>query len=100
MTLCGRETPELDAKCFFSDIEIAVLADFAKERRLRGPENLGLAVGLVASMGGHLHRKRDRPPGNEFVWRGYVRLADSSAAGERARRLGADSEMYKLLRSD
>ena len=99
-TLCGRETPELDAKCFFSDIEIAVLADFAKERGIRGPENLGFAVDLVAFMGGHLQRKHDRLPGNEVVWRGYLSLADSSAAGERTRRLGADSEMRKLLRTD
>jgi len=24
-------------------------------------------MGLVAAMGSHLHRKHDRPPGNEFV---------------------------------
>ena len=100
LTLCGRETPELDAKSFFTDIEIAVLADFAKERRFRGPENLGRAMSLVAAMGGHLHRKHDRPPGNEVVWFGYARLADSSAAAERARRLGPESEIYKLLRPD
>ena len=67
----GRETPELDAKCFFTDIEIAILADFATERRFPGPDNLG-----------------------------HARLADSSATPERAVRLGPESEVYKLLRPD
>jgi len=91
----------LDAKCFFTDIEIAILADFATERRFPGPDNLGRAMGLVAAMGGHLHRKHDRPPGNEIIWHGYARLADSSASTERALRLEPEkSEVYKLLRAD
>ncbi len=101
LTMCGRETPELDAKCFFTKIEIAILADFATERRFPRPDNLGRAMGLVAAMGGHLHRKHDRPPGNEIIWYGYARLADSSASTERALRLGPEkSEVYKLLRPD
>ncbi|MDE0305254.1 MAG: hypothetical protein OXI87_10270, partial [Albidovulum sp.] len=80
LTLCGRETPELDAASFFSDAEIAILEDFATERRMSGPDNLGAAMGLVAAMGGHLHRKHDRPPGSEVVWFGYARLADASQA--------------------
>ncbi len=35
--MCGHETPELNAKCFFTDIEIAILADFATARL--GPES-------------------------------------------------------------
>ena len=31
---------------------------------------------------------------------GYARLADSSASAERTVRLGPESEVYKLLRSD
>ena len=100
LTLCGRETPELDASSFFSDVEIAILEDFATERRMSGPENLGAAMGLVAAMGGHLHRKHDRPPGSEVVWLGCARLADASRAAERARRLGPESAMRKLLRPD
>ncbi len=96
----GRETPELDAECFFTDIEIAILADFATERPLPGPDNLGRAMGLVAALGGHLHRKHDRPPGNEIVWHGYARVADSSASTERAVRLRPESEVYKLLPYD
>ncbi|MCY4460345.1 MAG: IS4 family transposase [Albidovulum sp.] len=100
LTMCGRETPELDAKCFFTNIEIAIPADFATERRLPWPDNLDRAMGLVAAMGGHLHGKHDPPPGNEIVWLGYARLADSSASIERAMRLGPESEAYKQLWSD
>ena len=100
LTLIGRETPELDAGAFFSDFEIAILEDFAKVRRLNGPENLGCAMRLVASMGGHLHRKHDRPPGNQIVWYGYIMLAGQAQAAEQAAELGEESALYKLLRPD
>ena len=101
LTMCGRETPELDTKSFFTEIAIAILADFATERRFPGPDILGRVMCLVAAMGGHLHRKRDRPPGIEVVWHGYARLANSSASTERSLRLVPEkSEVYKLLRSD
>ncbi|MDE0111834.1 MAG: hypothetical protein OXN84_06060 [Albidovulum sp.] len=51
-------------------------------------------------MGSHLHRKRDRPPGNEVVWSGHARLADASRAAERARRLEPESAIYRLLGPD
>ncbi|MCY4458816.1 MAG: hypothetical protein OXC26_00200 [Albidovulum sp.] len=65
-------------------------AKISTERRFPGPDNLGRTMGLVAAMGGHLHRKHDRPPGIEIVWHGYARLADSSASTERAVRLEAE----------
>lgn len=36
LTLTGRVTPGPDPESFFSDVEIAILADFAKERRISG----------------------------------------------------------------
>jgi len=57
-------------------------------------------MGLVAAMSGHMHRKHDRPPGNEVAWIGYARPADSSASTERTMWLGAESEVFKLLRCD
>ena len=39
MTLLGRETPELPAEVMFSDI--AVLRDFAADRKLPAPLDLG-----------------------------------------------------------
>ncbi|MDE0113396.1 MAG: hypothetical protein OXN84_14090 [Albidovulum sp.] len=78
LTLCGHQTPEPDAASFFSYIEIAILLGFATVRRMSWPDNLGAAMGLVAAMGGHLHRKHDRPPGSEDVWFSCARLADAS----------------------
>ena len=54
----GRETPELPAETLFSDIEIRVLNDFARERGEPLPTDLGRAVLLVAVMGGYLKNRR------------------------------------------
>ena len=57
MTLTGRETPELPPDILFSELEISVLEDFALDRKLPPPDNLGLAVLTVAILGGYLNRK-------------------------------------------
>ena len=38
LTLLGRDTPELPAETLFTEIELAVLEDFARERRLQRPQ--------------------------------------------------------------
>ena len=67
MTLLGRDTPELPAGTLFSDIEIAALEDFAQDRKLPPPDNVGRAVLTMAMLGGYLNFKRKRyaagPPG-------------------------------------
>ena len=50
MTMMGRETPELPADILFSDIEIMALEDFASDRKLLAPGNLGLAVLTMAML--------------------------------------------------
>ena len=52
MTLLGRDTPELPAETLFSDIEIAALEDFAKDRKLPPPDNIGRALRTTAMLGG------------------------------------------------
>ncbi len=52
MTLLGRDTPELPAETLFSDIEIAALEDFAKDRKLPRPDNIGRALRTTAMLGG------------------------------------------------
>ena len=52
MTLLGRDPPELPAETLFCEIEIAALADFAKDRRLVPPDNLGRVVLTLAMLGG------------------------------------------------
>ncbi len=52
MTLLGRETPELPAAVLYSDIESMALNDFARDRKLPPPDNLGRAVRTMAILGG------------------------------------------------
>ena len=101
MTLMGRDTPELPAETLFTEIELAVLEDFAQERRRQRPDNLGRAVLTLAMMGGYLNysRKRYAAPGHQVLWEGYMRLAAATQAFERARRLQASSRLYQKLRS-
>ena len=73
MARLGRELPDLPPEILFSDIELQVLALFAKSRRKDAPQSLGEAVFLVAALGGHIKRKRD-PPGAEVMWFGYLQL--------------------------
>ena len=61
MVRLGREVPELPAEVLFSDIELRVLATFARSRNLAPPQHLGEAVQLLARLGGWLGRARDPP---------------------------------------
>ncbi len=101
MTLMGRDTPELPPETFFSEIEIAALEDFAKDRRQAPPDNLGRAVLTLAMLGGYLNFKRKRyaHPGHKVMWEGYIRLAAIRQAIERARRLNKASKLYQKMRS-
>ena len=101
MTLMGQDTPELPPETFFSEIEIAALEDFAKDRRQAPPDNLGRAVLTLAMLGGYLNFKRKRyaHPGHKVMWEGYIRLAAIRQAIERARRLNKASKLYQKMRS-
>ena len=48
MTLLGRETPELAAEVFCTELQMRVLRHFAKRRGMAEPANLGLAVWTIA----------------------------------------------------
>ena len=71
MTLLGCDTPELPAGTLFSDIEIAALEDFAQDRKLPPPDNVGRAVLTTAMLGGYLNFKRKRyaGPGHQVLWK-------------------------------
>ena len=64
----------LPVEILFLDIELRVLALFAKSRRTDAPKSLGEAVFLVVAFGGHIKRQRD-PPGSQVKWYGYLQLA-------------------------
>ena len=82
MTLLGRETPELPAAVFFTQVQLRVLRHFASKRGLAEPGNLGLAVRTLAILGGYLYRKNAPPPGHQKIWEGWTRLTIMSEAYE------------------
>ena len=98
MTLLGRERPELGAEVLFSDMEILALKDFAQDRRLSLPDNLGATVVTLAMLGGYLNRNNDPPPGHQKIWEGYVRLATMAETYERLIKLNRTSNLYERLR--
>ena len=82
MTLLGRETPELPAAVFFTQVQMRVLRHFTSKRGLAEPGNLGLAVRTMAILGGYLYRKNAPPPGHQKIWEGWTRLTIMSEAYE------------------
>ena len=98
MTMMGRETPELPADILFSDIEIIALEDFASDRKLPAPRNLGLAVLTMAMLGGYLNRKNDPWQGHEKTREGHTRLAVAAQTHERLIRMDQTSNLYQRLR--
>ena len=97
MTPLGCDTPELPPSTLFTDLESAVLGDFALDRQLARPENLGRAVLTTARMGGYLNRKHDPAPGNQIMWEGYTRLATITQFYVRLIHLGPTSNLYQRL---
>ena len=82
LTLLGRQTPELPAEVFFTQVQLRVLRHFADSRRLAKPGNLGLAVRAMAILGGYLYRPNAPPPGHQKIWEGWTRLTIMSEAYE------------------
>ncbi len=82
MTLLGRETPELPAETFYTELQMRVIRHFAARRGLASPDNLGVAVRTMAIMGGYLYRKRGPPAGPQKIWEGWICLTHMSDAYE------------------
>ena len=102
MTLLGRDTPELPPETLFTDIEINALEDFAQDRKLAPPDNLGRAVLTMAILGGYLNFKRKTyaAPGHKIIWEGCTRLTTTAQTYERALRLDKAGKLYQRMRSD
>ncbi len=97
LTRLGRETPELDPSVLFSEVELAVIRDFARFRNQKLPGNLGQAVKILAMMGGHLNRLHDAPAGSQIMWEGYSDLYGNAQVIERAKALGIGSEVSRMI---
>ena len=80
MTLLGRQVPACAAQLLFTDDELRFLGGYARRFGLRGPEDLGAAVRLVAHLGGYRDRKHDPEPGHQIMWNGYHNLTTATLA--------------------
>ena len=82
MVRLGREVPELPAEVLFSDIELRVLATFARSRSLAPPPALGRGGRAARSSRRVVWARTRDPPGAQLLWHGYTQLAAMSFAFE------------------
>jgi hypothetical protein len=83
--MLGRECPELPCDAVLEEDEWqAVYAVVKGEELPEEKPSLGEMVKLIASLGGHLGRPSDGPPGPKAMWVGMQRMTDL-ALGWRAR---------------
>lgn len=97
VTLMGRNTPQLSPETFFPEIEIAALDDFARDRRLTLPDNLGRAVRTLDGCP-NFKPKQNAHPDHQVIRDGYVWLVAITQAPEQARRLNETASRYQKLR--
>ena len=88
LTLAHRANPDAAPQVALTDQEIALLHRLMPDiTREKGPEStLALYIRKLASLGGHLGRSRDPPPGLIVLRRGLSRLADIELGVEIAAR--------------
>lgn len=88
--MLGRVCPDLDCEVVFDPREWRAAYLVVQRRPAPAtPPRLGEAVLWVASLGGHLGRKHDGPPGPKAMWIGLQRLRDFVIA------LGAQEESLR-----
>jgi hypothetical protein len=76
LTMLGRELPEHPCTAFFEEVEWKALYCYHHKTPLApaDPPTMAEAIRMLATMGGHLGRTRDGPPGTQVLWRGLQRL--------------------------
>lgn len=77
LCMLNRTAPHASASLVFTGDEQRLL-DHLLSRSPAAPPPLSVAHYLVAvaKLGGYLARRRDPPPGNMVLWRGFARLTD------------------------
>jgi len=81
VTMLGRACPEMSCEVIFEPAEWQSV--YALTRRTALPDKappLSEAIMLIASLGGHLGRKHDGPPGPKTMWIGIQRMRDFAHA--------------------
>ena len=76
LTMLSRETPDAPCTVFFTEEEWQALCIYTSKNPVppKQPPTTAQATRLVGSMGGHLGRNADGPPGTKSLWRGLQRL--------------------------
>jgi hypothetical protein len=76
LTMLSRETPDAPCTVFFTNEEWQALCIYTSKNPVppKQPPTTAQATRLVGTMGGHLGRKADGPPGTKSLWRGLQRL--------------------------
>jgi hypothetical protein len=81
VTMLGRECPELPCTVLFADEEWKSVWAIVKRRPTpTTPPLLAEFIKMVASLGGHIGRKGDGPPGPKTMWIGLQRTVDFAVA--------------------
>jgi hypothetical protein len=81
LTLLGRTCPELPCDLVFAEEEWrSVWTIVRQEPAPAEPLSLNEMIALVASLGGHLGRAGDGPPGPKALWIGIQRMRDFATA--------------------
>lgn len=79
--MLGRECPDLPCTVLFDKDEWqSVYAIRNRQLPPEVPPSLGEFVQMIASLGGHLGRNKDKPPGPKVMWIGMQRVTDFSLA--------------------
>jgi Transposase Tn5 dimerisation domain/Transposase DNA-binding len=81
LTMLGRTCPELSCDVVFAEQEWrSVWTIVRREPAPVAAPPLNEMIRLVASLGGHLGRKHDGPPGAQVLWIGIQRMRDFALA--------------------
>ena len=76
----GRTCPHLPCDVIFEDAEWRAVYHVVERKPAVETPTLGEMVRMVASLGGHLGRKGDGPPGAQSMWQGIMRSRDFALA--------------------
>ena len=94
--MLGRECPEMACDLIFSDDEWkAVYTVVQQEAAPKAAPALEEIVYMIASLGGHLGRTHDGPPGPKTMWIGMQRMMDLAAAWRAFGPTGTDNRKRK-----
>lgn len=75
VTLLGRECPDLPADVLFEEWEWKpMIVVFGGKQAPLDPPSLAQMIDWIAKAGGHIHRKGDKPPGPQTIWKGMAKM--------------------------